>query len=144
MSGQMLSPHNLLHHVVEVNGRRLENFGEGDDVIQVSYREDGVSDTVGADGNMMANISANESAELTLKFLHTAPENQYLTDLYQQFRQGQIGGISVSIYNTLTGEGEVSTSGYIPKMADKAKGMKAGDREWKIIVPKLAIQKATG
>ena len=122
-----------------VNGREMQNFGEGDDVITAEYREDRVSDTVGADGNMQASVSANQSAELVIKFLGTAPENDYLESLHQQFVDGVIGGISISVINAVTGQGVLSTTGYIPKVANFARGVNAQDREWTIIVPKLAV-----
>lgn len=142
MAGQIFA-YSFVHHIVMVNGRELENFGEGDDVVSTEYREDGITDTVGADGNMQASVSANESASIKLKFLAGADENDYLEDLYYKFKRGEITGISVSIFNSVTGKGEVATTGYIPKLANNSKGVKAQDREWTIIVPKLDIQKAT-
>lgn len=141
MSGQMYV-YSFTNHLVMVNGREMQNFGEGDDVISTEYREDGISDTVGADGNMQASVSANESAEITLKFLAGAPENDYLEDLYFQFKRGLIRGVSVAIINAITGKAEVATTGFIPKLADNQRGTQAQDREWMIVVPKLAIQKA--
>lgn len=141
MSGQMYV-YSFTNHLVMVNGREMQNFGEGDDVISTEYREDGISDTVGADGNMQASVSANESAEIALKFLAGAPENDYLEDLYFQFKRGLIRGVSVAIINAITGKAEVATTGFIPKLADNQRGTQAQDREWMIVVPKLAIQKA--
>lgn len=142
MAGQIFA-YSFTHHIIMVNGRELENFGEGDDVVNTEYREDGITDTVGADGNMQASVSANESASINLKFLAGADENDYLEELYYKFKRGDIMGISVSIFNSVTGKGEVATTGYIPKLANNSKGVKAQDREWTIIVPKLDIQKAT-
>lgn len=138
MAGQMRT-YSFTHHMIMVNGREMENFGEGDDVITAEYREDRVSDTVGADGNMQASVSANQSAELVLKFLGTAPENDYLETMHQLFVDGVIGGISVVVINAVTGQGVLSTTGYIPKIANFARGTMSQDREWTIIVPKLAI-----
>lgn len=142
MSGQILA-YSFTNHIVMVDGREMKNFGEGDDVISTEYREDGITDTVGADGNMQASISANESATITLKFLAGADENDYLEDLYYKFKRGESRGVSVSIFNSITGKGEVATTGYIPKIANSTKGAKAQDREWSIIVPKIDIQRET-
>ena len=142
MAGQQITAYSLAHSVVSVNNRVLENFGEGDDVIKVSLRDDQITDKKGADGNIMPEISVGESAEITLKFLYTAPENDYLEDLLSQFINGYIAGVSINIYNSRTGKGEVATTGYIKKRADRSQGGKAADREWVIVVPKLAIQGA--
>lgn len=139
----LLHNYAFTHHIAIVNGRELHNFGEGDDVINTEYREDGITDTVGADGNMQVSASANRSATITFKFLAGAPENEYFEELYRKFLDGEIKGISVSIFNSITGKGEVSTTGYIPKMANNARGSNAQDREWVVVVPKLDIQKAT-
>lgn len=141
MAGQMRT-YSFTHHMVIINGRDMNNFGEGDDVITAEYREDRISDTVGADGNMQASVSANQSAELVLKFLGTAPENDYLESLHQKFVDGVIGGISIAILNAVTGQGVVAATGYIPKIANFARGTNSQDREWTIIVPKLALQSA--
>ncbi|MCH7305627.1 DUF3277 family protein [Acinetobacter sp. NIPH 1869] len=139
MAGQQLRAYSLSHHVVTVNGRTMENFGEGDDVIKVALRDDQITDKKGADGNIMPEVSANESAEVSLKFLYNAPENTYLEGLQKMFVEGFIHGVSVSIYDTRSGQGEVSTTGYIKRRADKSRGAKAADREWVIVVPKLAV-----
>lgn len=135
--------YSFTHHLVMINGREMRNFGEGDDVVSVEYREDGIGDVVGADGQMLASVSANESAEIKLKFLGTAPENDYLEDLYRRFKSGEIAGISISIFNAVTGRGEVATTGYIPKLANSSRGQKAQDREWSIIVPSIDVQQST-
>lgn len=142
MAGQMLT-YSFAHHITMINGREINNFGEGDDAVSYEYREDGISDTVGADGNMQASISANQSASITIKLLGTAPENDYLEELYHQFKNGEITGVSISMFDSVTGKGEVATTGYIPRLANKSKGARIQDREWTIIVPKLDIQKST-
>lgn len=142
MAEQMMI-YSFTHHIVMINGVEIENFGEGDDVITTEYREDGFTDTIGADGNMQASVSANQSASIKIKLLAGAPENDYLESLYQKMRNGEIKGIGVSMFDSITGKGEVATTGYIPKLANKSKGVKAQDREWTIIVPKLDIQKET-
>lgn len=142
MSGQMMI-YSFTHHIVMINGREIENFGEGDDVVATEYREDGITDTVGADGNMQASVSANKSATIKIKLLAGAPENDYLESLFYKMQNGEIKGIEVSMFDSITGKGEVATTGYIPKLANKSKGTKAQDREWTIIVPKLDNQKET-
>lgn len=141
MAGQMRA-YSFTHHMIMINGREMQNFGEGDDVITAEYREDRVSDTVGADGNMQASVSANQSAEIVIKFLGMAPENDYLESLHQQFVDGAIRGISISVINAVTGQGVLSTTGYIPKIANFTRGTMSQDREWTIIVPKLALLQA--
>lgn len=141
MAGE-IKPHSFTQHVLTVANRTIENFGEGDDVINTEYREDGVSDTVGADGKMQPSISANQSATITVKLLAGAPENEFFEGLYKQYIQGEITSIPISLFNAVTGRGEVATNGYIPKLANSAKGTKAQDREWMFVVPKIAIQQA--
>lgn len=140
MAGQLLT-YSFARHVTMVNGIEIKNFAEGDDVVSYEYREDTVTDVVGADGNMQASVSANQSATITIKLLGTAPENDYFETLYHQFLNGEIDGITVSMFDSVTGKGEVATSGYIPKLANKAKGANIQSREWTIVVPRLDIQR---
>lgn len=141
MAGEIRA-HSFTQQVLMVQGRTIENFGEGDDVINTEWREDGITDVIGADGKMQMSISANESAEITVKLLANAPENDYFYNLYKQVRQGSIKGISVAMYNSVTGAGEVATTGYIKKLPNNAKGTNAQDKEWVFVVPKVAIQLA--
>lgn len=141
MAGEIRA-YSFTQHILMINGQVIENFGEGDDVISIEYREDGITDTIGADGKMQPSISANESAEITVKLLANAPENAYFERLYKRLRQGDIASISLALYNSVTGEGEVATHAYIPKLASKAKGTNAQDREWMFVAQKLASQEA--
>lgn len=140
MAGQLLT-YSFARHVTMINNREIKNFADGDDVVSYEYREDGISDVVGADGNMQASVSADQSATITIKLLGTAPENDYLEELYFKFLNGEIDGVSVALFDSVTGKGEVATNGYIPKLANKSKGKSIQEREWTIIVPKLDIQK---
>jgi hypothetical protein len=142
MAGKMLKTYAMTQHVIEVNSRRMENFAKGDDVIGIKVREDTITDDTGADGNMMVYISADESCEVTLKFLHGAPENDYLKRQFDLFKTGQIDGVSLSIWNTRDGKGEVARTGYIKKIPDNMRGNKAGDREWTIVCPRIDEQQA--
>jgi hypothetical protein len=142
MAAKMLATYSFTQHVIEVNNRRMGNFAKGDDVVAVTTREDTVTDDTGADGNMMVYINADQSVEVTLKFLHGAPENDFLKRQFDLFTQGQIDGISVSIWNTRDGKGEVARTGYIKKIPDNMRGNKAGDREWVIVCPSLDEQQA--
>lgn len=141
MAGEIRA-HSFTQHVLMVQGRIIENFGEGDDVINIEYREDGITDTIGADGKMQPSISADESAEITVKLLANAPENAFFEQLYRRIKEGEITSVSVALYNSVTGEGEVAAHAYIPKLANKAKGKNAQDREWMFVTPKIASQQA--
>lgn len=138
-----LSTHSFVDHLIMVDGVELNGFGEGDDVITVEYREDRFNDTVGADGRMQKNVSANGSATISVKLLSGSESNGYLEDLFAKMVDGDIDGVSVSITDSRTGRGQVATTGYIPKLANESKGAKAQDREWSIVVPRIDIQKAT-
>lgn len=143
MAGKMLKTFAFNQHVIEVSGRRMENFAKGDDVIGIAVREDTFSDETGADGNMMVYLNADESAEITLKFLHGAPENDYLKRLFDQHKAGLIDGVRVSVWNTRDGQGEVSRLGYIKKIPDNMRGNKAGNREWVIVTARIDEQQST-
>jgi len=143
MAGKMLKLFAFNQHVIEVNGRRMENFAKGDDVVGITVREDTFSDETGADGNMMVYLSADESVEVMLKFLHGASENDFLKRQFDLFKSGEIEGINVSVWNTRDGTGEVSRLGYIKKIPDNMRGNKAGNREWAIVCPRMDDQGAT-
>lgn len=138
-----METYSFLHHTLHVAGMPISGFASGDDVLSVAYRNDGIEDETGADGEMMAIISADKSASIKVKLLYTSLSNDWLEKQYSLFLQGRIRTIPVSLFNTRTGKGEVATNGYIKKIPDKTLGKKAGSMEWEIVVPKLAVQKPT-
>lgn len=138
---EQLRAYSFTNCIVMVSGRQLENFGEGDDVVTVEPRNDRVTGKVGADGKMQPSISADQSAEIVLKFLANAPENDYLEDLFNQYINGDIEKVTVSIFDKVTGRGEVATAGFIPNLPSSSRGNEAQDKEWMIVVPAIAVQK---
>ena len=138
-----MNRYSFTSHTLHVSNMPITGFASGDDVLSVSYRNDGVEDEVGASGEMMAIISADNSAVIKAKLLYASTDNDWMEKQYYLFRQGQISGIPVSVFNTLTGKGEVATTGYIKKIPDKTLGKKAGSMEWEIVVPKISVQKPT-
>lgn len=138
-----METYSFIQHTLHVNNMPITGFASGDDVLSVAYRNDGVEDEVGADGEMMAIISADNSAMIKAKLLYTSASNDWLEKQFYLFKQGRISSIPVSIFNTRTGKGEVATKGYIKKIPDKNLGKKAGSMEWEIVVPRVAVQKPT-
>ncbi len=138
---EQLRAYSFTNCVVMVNGVEMRNFGDGDDVVTTSARNDRVSGKVGADGRLQPSISADQSAEIGLTFLANAPENDFLEDLFYQYVNGDIDKVTISIFDKVTGRGEVATAGYIPKIPDSSRGMEAQDKEWQIVVPSIAVQK---
>jgi hypothetical protein len=133
----MIKIHNLKHWALQVNGRLISGYAQGDDAIKLEQREATASDVVGAAGDMMVNVSANDSHMIKIKLLPTAEDNDYLAALYEAFLAGNIPVLAASLTNTRTGESYHAVAGYIPKKPALQLGDKGTAREWEIVVASM-------
>jgi len=126
--------------VVLVNGVRITHFRK-DDALQMAFREDAVSDEVGADGKMVVYVSADESAEITLGLQATSPSNKYLNSLAAAWRGGPRTAIPIAIqfqdvYRQDIGGGIFC---YPKKVPDFGRGMEAAEMEWVYVAERAGI-----
>lgn len=127
--------------VVTVNGMLIDNFGAGDDVITIAPAVDAATTQWGADGHMVASISANRGGTCTLKLQQTSPGNYTLQQLYNaQIAQGAtFQPISMSVNDALKGDSCTCTGGIITTQASWQRGVNAVDVEWEIQFENVVI-----
>lgn len=127
--------------VVILNGVELTGFADGDDVISIKRRVDSISDKVGADGKMMASVSADKSGEIGFKLQQTSSSNKYLNSLMQ--RQEAAGStfapIAVLFQDTYRQDLATGTVGYLKKPADMNRGAMGQMQEWTLVVERLDL-----
>jgi hypothetical protein len=118
--------------VVSVNGVPIDNFAEGDDDIKVEPMADAATTKVGADGHMVASISANRGCTVTLKLQQTSPGNQVMQNFYnQQVVQGALFvPLSMSCKDSMKQDAITATGGIITKQSVWQRGANANDCEW--------------
>ncbi|MDE1905297.1 MAG: DUF3277 family protein [Rhodospirillales bacterium] len=112
------------------------SLGQGaavaDEGITVETNTDSASATIGADGNGMTSLHADNSATVTVRLLKTSPVNALLMAMYN-FQRGNpslAGANVISVQNTASGD-NVSCSGVSFKHRPRTAYGKDGDvMEW--------------
>jgi hypothetical protein len=123
--------------VLQIDGVRIQGFGDGDDVISIERNTDLGTPLIGADGASIVSISADRSAKLTLNLLQTSPANQYLLNKVSRQRAGALTGLTFNIgfVDLSCGESGGCTTAIVTKEAMPQKGKNASEREWEIFCP---------
>lgn len=127
--------------VVTVNGIIIDNFGAGDDVISIAPAEAAATTQWGADGHMVASISANRGGTCSLHLQQTSPGNYVLQQLYNaQIAQGAtFQPISMSVKDALKQDSCTCTGGIITTQPTWQRGINAVDVVWEIQFENVVI-----
>lgn len=127
--------------IMVVNGLEITGWDEGDDVIDISRREDSISDKVGAGGEMMASVSADRSGSIKIKLQQTSSSNKFLMALcaVQEAAGSDFVPVACMFQDTYRNDLAAGTQGYIKKPADMKRGQKGNSQEWEIIVERLDL-----
>lgn len=116
-----------------LDNRPVSGVWEGDDCVVVARRTDVVTPVTGADGKSVVSLSADETAEITLRLMHTSPTHQRLRT-YQ--RAGSLTGSArvfpFSVRDTESNEGGVAAECVILQAPEVQHGDAATVREWRL------------
>lgn len=131
------------HMVVSAGALMTSISGEspGDDVFKFTRAEDSVFDEVGADGQMVCSVNTNKSGSTHIKLSQTSPSNAVLLAIEALAAGGPNTFVPVSVgfqdsnrQDTIGG-----LSGYIKKIPDISRGVKASHMEWEIRLENLDV-----
>lgn len=133
MPGQ-ISSFSFKEVVVMIDQNLVEGYFEGDDVVMVDRNSDTANAMIGADGNSIVSVSADDTALVTLKLQPGSAANQYLENKHKRQRSGSIRPFSVSVLDTTNGEGGSGPEAVITKRPQRSFGTNATVREWVLFV----------
>jgi hypothetical protein len=126
---------------LDVNGRAVRDWADGDDTIQARRLKDSVSHVVGNDGSMAIGISSDLSGEIIFRVKQTSPTAGWLYSLVNAAQLGRVANIaSVNFRDSRRKDVFVGAFGYISKPADFVRGDGVNMLEWRIVVEKLIIE----
>jgi len=131
--------------VVTINGTPISGFGAGDDVITIEPSTAAATTQVGADGHMVASISANQGGTATLHLQQTSPSNYTLQELYnlQISQSAQFQPIQMSVQDAMGNDACTCIGGIITDMATWQRGANAVDTEWTVQFEVVRITRGT-
>lgn len=126
------SAYSFINVSATLDRRDIKGFWEGDDAIVVTQGADVGTPLVGADGSSIFSISADQSAQISIKLQHTSPMHRFLSQRLRQTRArgAQVATFPFSFKDKVSGEGGVASSCFIMTAPEDSKGTNATVREW--------------
>jgi hypothetical protein len=129
--------HDARQFAIVVSGILLDGFG-ADSVISIEPNSDFRSHIVGADGHVVSNKMADESAVATVTLLQTSQAHRSLLALYNSDRNAR-GGAGVGAFemrDLINGDVDSSERCWIQRRPNREIGKEAKEYEWKFILAK--------
>lgn len=129
------SAYSMINVSATLDRRDVKGLWDGDDAIVVTMNSDVGEILVGADGSSIFSISADQSAEISIKLQHTSPTHKFLSQKLKQTRNrgANVNPFSFSIKDRVSGEGGTGDKCYIMTAPEDSKGKNATVREWVIV-----------
>ncbi|MCO6407363.1 phage structural protein [Hoeflea alexandrii] len=126
------SAYSMVNVSATVDGQQVQGAWDGDDALIVTPGADKGTGLIGADGSGIFSISADKSASISIKLMHTSPTHRLLSQKMK--RQQALGGAAASFpfnfIDTVSGEGGTADKCYIMTAPADSKGKNATVREW--------------
>lgn len=129
------SAYSMVSVSATLDGRQILGLWDGDDAIVVSPGADIGTMMIGADGSSLFSQSADRSARVNIKLMHTSPTHRQLMQKLK--RQQQLGAngaaFPFSFMDSASGEGGSADKCYIQAAPADGKGKNATVREWVLV-----------
>ncbi|MEH7876964.1 phage protein [Rhizobium laguerreae] len=115
-----------------LDGQTVQGLWDGDDAIVVTQGADAGTGIVGADGSGIFSISADKSAQISVKLQHTSPTHRLLMQKHkrQQALGSVVAAFPFSFIDVGSNEGGSSDRVFIMTKPTDSKGKNAVVREW--------------
>ena len=126
------SAYSMINVSAVLDRRDIKGLWDGDDAIVVSMNADVGTGLVGAAGESIFSVTTDQSAEISIKLMHTSPTHRFLLQKLKQQRArgGAFPGFSFAFKDRVSGEGGVADICRIMTAPEDSKGTNAVVREW--------------
>lgn len=128
-----LKTFNFDNVLADLGGVPVVGLWEGDDVIMIEPMAPLSSSIAGAGGDVLASISTDKRATITLKLQSTSPTHDYLTSLLVQYESGNPVVFPFACDDIGNGEGGFAPECVLTDRATQSYGSQASVREWKFV-----------
>lgn len=127
------SAYSFTNIAATVDGQQVQGLWDGDDVLTVAPgAETAGTGTIGADGSGIFSVSADRSAKITIKLMHTSPTHRLLTQKFkrQQALGSAAAGFPFSVIDASSGEGGSADRCFVLNSPTDSKNKTATVRQW--------------
>lgn len=124
--------YSMINVSATIDRRDVQGLWDGDDAIVVTPGADIGTGLIGADGSGIFSISADRSAQISVKLQHTSPTHELLHKKWKQQRARGANASSFSfvLKDKVSGEGGTADKCYIMSAPETQTGKAATVREW--------------
>ncbi len=108
----------------------LQEFGDGDDVVNIEFNADQFADMAGAKGDVVRTQTNDNRCTVTVKLLQTSSSNALLNVIYIGDRESGSGVAPMVIEDKETGEAYVVNNAWINKYPTVTRGQGPNVMNW--------------
>jgi hypothetical protein len=126
------SSYTAINLAVSLDGVAVIGLFDGDNAIQVDQSVDAGTGLVGVQGDSIFSQTADKSAAVTLRLMHTSPTHRQLMQKWQAQQAGVLRAFPFDHQDTASGEGGAGDEFYVQRAPSDTKGTNATVREWVI------------
>lgn len=113
-----------------IDGLAVIGLWDGDDAIVVTEGSNIGTGIVGAAGDSIFSQSADKSATIVIKLMHTSPTHRQLLQRLAAQRAGRLVGFPFNMIDKISNEGGTADQCFISVAPVDQKGKNAAQREW--------------
>lgn len=128
-----VSAYSALNVAATVDGQAVQGLWEGDNAIEVQKSVDIGSLMVGVQGDAIFSQTANRSARITIRVMHTSPTHRLLMQRMQAQRAGRVRAFSFDVLDVNNKDGGTGDKCFIGIAPTDSKGENATVREWVLL-----------
>ena len=122
--------YSALNLVATLDGLSVIGLFDGDNAIQVDQNVDVGTGLVGVQGDSIFSQTADRSATVTLRLMHTSPTHRQLIQKWKAQRAGRLTPFPFDHLDTGSNEGGAGDEFYVMRAPSDTKGQNATVREW--------------
>ena len=134
-----MQAYSFFNQIFLISGVPISGWMDGDDSIEVTFREDAFTDVVGNDGDMAISLNPNQSAEVSINLKQTSASNLFLSTQLNAARNGAFVPLAIlwkDVKGTDLGAG---SNAYIKKMPDVIRGKAVQGHKWTLVVERMDL-----
>lgn len=124
------SSYTAINLAVSLDGVAVIGLFDGDNAIQVDQNVDAGVGLVGVQGDSIFSQTADRSASVTLRLMHTSPTHRQLMQKWQAQQAGILRPFAFDHMDSASGEGGSGDEFYVMRAPSDTKGTNATVREW--------------
>lgn len=128
-----LSAYSHLNNVSTLDGVGVQGLWEGDNAIEVQPGADVGQLLVGVQGDSIFSQTADRSARITIRLMHTSATHRQLVQKWQAQRAGNIKAFGFDTLDISNNEGGNADKCLIAVAPNMSLGMNATVREWVLV-----------